>query len=95
MASRTALLVIDVQVCNFDEANPVFGGKDLLSTVEMLIAAARSANVPVIFIQHCGPEGGVDQIGSQGGKSIHASLHMREISSFRSTIPTRSRGRPF
>lgn len=50
-----ALLVIDVQVAMFDE--PVYRGEELLRTIGGLIAKARAANLPVIYVQHCtGPE---------------------------------------
>ncbi|MGD2166046.1 MAG: hypothetical protein PVH50_11025 [Anaerolineae bacterium] len=41
MNSDTALLVIDMQVCNFDEAAPIRGGSALPSKIENLIARAR------------------------------------------------------
>jgi nicotinamidase-related amidase len=55
MSNHTALLVIDVQVCNFEESDPVYGGSDLLSKIGGLIARARAAGVPVVYVQHRGP----------------------------------------
>ncbi len=50
-----ALLVIDVQVAMFDE--PVYRGEELLEKLGGLIAQARAANLPVLYVQHCsGPE---------------------------------------
>ena len=54
MAGDTALLVIDVQVGMFREANPVHRGKELLETLRGLIARARAGGVLVIYVQHSG-----------------------------------------
>jgi nicotinamidase-related amidase len=66
MANGIALLVVDMQVCNLQGESPCAGAEDLLSTVETLISKARSADCPVIYVQHCGPEGGVDENGTAG-----------------------------
>jgi len=73
MSSSTALLVIDVQACNFEEPEPVYRGDDLLSKIGALIAQARAAGVPIIYIQHCGPEGAIDQPGTPGWE-IHPAV---------------------
>lgn len=73
MSNNTALLVIDVQVCNFEESAPVYGGSDLLSKISGLIALARAAGVPVVYVQHCGPEGAVDEPGTPGWE-IHPAV---------------------
>ncbi|NWJ46783.1 MAG: cysteine hydrolase [Chloroflexi bacterium] len=53
MKTDTALLVIDVQVGMFsDPAYPPYQGEALLANLSILIEKARSAGVPVIFIQH-------------------------------------------
>lgn len=52
MRAKTALLVIDVQVGMFPEDYPVHDGDALLSRVSDLIAKARKADVPVIYVQH-------------------------------------------
>lgn len=72
MKGETALLVIDVQVGNF-ESEPVFGGSDLLTRIKTLITQARAAGVPVVYIQHCGPEGAIDQSGTPGWE-IHPAI---------------------
>jgi nicotinamidase-related amidase len=69
MSSSTALLVIDVQVCNFDESAPVYGSGGLLSKIRSLIAQARAAGLPVVYIQHCGPKGAIDEPGTPGWKT--------------------------
>ncbi|MGD2158041.1 MAG: cysteine hydrolase family protein [Anaerolineales bacterium] len=73
MNNRTALLIIDIQVCNFDEEPPVFGRRNLLAKVIALVAHARSASVPLIYIQHCGPEGAIDEPGTPGWE-IHPAI---------------------
>jgi nicotinamidase-related amidase len=73
MSNNTALLVIDVQVCNFEDSEPVYGGSDLLAKTSSLVARARAARVPVIYIQHYGPEGALDQPGTPGWE-IHPAI---------------------
>jgi nicotinamidase-related amidase len=74
MDENTVLLVIDVQVCNFEESAPVYRGDELLSKIDGLIAQARAAGMPVIYyIQHCGPEGAIDQPGTPGW-AIHPTI---------------------
>lgn len=50
----TALLVIDAQVNMFDPANPAFETDRMLRILNDLIARARTASVPVIFIRNNG-----------------------------------------
>lgn len=52
MSKNSAFLVIDVQEGMFDEAYPVYAGDLLLARIGVLIANARSREVPVIYIQH-------------------------------------------
>jgi len=66
MSNDTALLVIDVQVCNFEDAAPVYGGSDLPAKIGGLITRARAAGVPIVYVQHCGPQGAIDQPGTPG-----------------------------
>jgi nicotinamidase-related amidase len=73
MNSRTALLVIDVQLCNFEESPPVHRGSDLLSKIGALVAQARAVGVPIIYVQHCGSEGAIDQPGTPGWE-IHPAI---------------------
>ena len=63
---NTALLIIDMQVCNFEGSDPVYRGSDLLSTTRKLIEKARGAGALIMYIQHCGPEGAVDHPGAPG-----------------------------
>jgi nicotinamidase-related amidase len=57
MKANTALLVIDVQMGMYEESDPVYRGEALLETIGGLIAKARAAGVPVIYVQHSGSEG--------------------------------------
>jgi nicotinamidase-related amidase len=52
MGPDTALVVIDVQAGLFAEPEPVFQGADLLLHINHLLAKARSAGVPVVYLQH-------------------------------------------
>jgi nicotinamidase-related amidase len=52
MAENTALLVVDVQVDMFNEQDPVYEGARLLDRIGSLIAKARVAGVPVVYVQH-------------------------------------------
>src|SRR5258708_31747174 len=67
MSNDTALLVIDVQNGMFAEDDPVYQGSELLETIGDLLAKARAAQVPVIYIQHNGGPGDSPQPGSAGG----------------------------
>ncbi|KOP78782.1 cysteine hydrolase family protein [Cytobacillus solani] len=49
---KTALLIIDIQNAMFDESNPIYDGEQLLKNLQDLINKARTANVPVFFVQH-------------------------------------------
>ncbi|MFQ6087883.1 MAG: cysteine hydrolase family protein [Candidatus Methanofastidiosia archaeon] len=73
MSNNTALLVIDVQVCNFEDSSPVYRGSDLLSKISSLITRARVAGIPVVYVQHCSTEGAIDQLGTPGWE-IHPAI---------------------
>jgi nicotinamidase-related amidase len=55
----TALLVIDVQLGMFKSPiiPPAHDGESLLQRVSSLISRARSQQVPIFFVQHCGGKG--------------------------------------
>ena len=76
MTPREALLVIDVQVNQLDPAHPVAGGEVLLRRLRGLIARARDAQVPVVFVRHCGGPGDPDVRG-MGGWQLHPTLQPR------------------
>ncbi len=72
--NSTALLVIDVQEGMFTlEGVRIHDVDDFLSCVSDLIASARAAGVPVVYVQHCGPPGSPLERGSAGCE-IHASI---------------------
>lgn len=71
--TKPALLIIDVQNCMFDPAMPVYQHEKLLTNLRRLIAQARASNTPVIYIQHCGPEGAPHAPGLPGWE-IHPAI---------------------
>ena len=68
-----ALVLIDVQVGMFDPAGPVHAGDELLETLSDLVARARAARAPVVYVQHCGSAASGLEQGSPGW-SIHPRL---------------------
>jgi nicotinamidase-related amidase len=91
--SDTALLIIDVQLGMFEESDPVYRGDELLATINDLIARARDAGVPVIYVQHSGGDGHLLEPGSPGWP-IHPAIapargelivHKRHPDSFQET----------
>jgi nicotinamidase-related amidase len=68
-----ALLVIDVQMFGFGEDSPVHAGESLLANLCDLVARARAAGVPVIYVQHCGAEGELDELGAPAWE-IHPAI---------------------
>lgn len=77
MAS-SALLVIDVQNDLFAGPDPAHEGDAVLVRIADLAARARTAGVPVIYVQHDGEEGGeVVALGSHGWE-IHDAVRPQE-----------------
>ena len=62
----SALLVIDVQRNMFEGTPSVYRGVELLATLSALVARARAAGMPVIFVRNCGAVGDVDEPGTEG-----------------------------
>ena len=56
MENDVALLIIDVQMGMFADNDPVYRGDQLLATIGDLIASARAAGTPVVYVQHSGGE---------------------------------------
>ncbi|MBC6973144.1 cysteine hydrolase [Bacillus sp. Xin] len=54
---KKALLVIDVQEGMYTAGGPVFKGQELLETLQELIQKCRLHEIPVIYVQHNGPQG--------------------------------------
>lgn len=73
MSGKTALLVIDVQVSMFDESDPVYQGDALLTTIRTLIARAREAGVPVVYVRHGEGPGTPLERGTPGWQ-IHPAI---------------------
>ncbi len=73
---RTALLVIDLQRAMFETNPPIDGGGKLLDIVQGLIAGARRAAVPVVYVRHDGGAG--DELeGGTPGWQVHPALAPR------------------
>lgn len=49
--NRTAPLVIDVQVGQFEGSKPIYQGEETLSRIASLIARARTAQIPAVYLQ--------------------------------------------
>lgn len=77
MIQRTALLIVDAQVNQFDPAHPVADAAELLSRLESLVARARAADLPVLFVRNCGGDGEPDVLGTPGWE-IHPALRPME-----------------
>ena len=71
--NNKALLIIDMQTGNFLEQNPTCKGNDLLNKVKSLISKARTAGIPIVYVQHNGGSGDPDEYGTAGWK-IHPSI---------------------
>jgi len=65
---RVALLLIDLQTSVFKDPAipPVFDAATLLENARALIDAARSGEVPVVYVQHCGRAGDEFEEGRPG-----------------------------
>lgn len=71
--TKQALLIIDVQNCMFDPAAPVYNHEALLANLQRLIDRARASTTPVIYVQHCGPDGAPHAPGLPGWE-IHPAI---------------------
>ena len=74
MNKNRALLIIDMQSGNFSEKNPICKGNDLLNKVKSLISKARTASIPIVYVQHGGGKGDSDEYGTAGWKIHHQHL---------------------
>lgn len=63
---KTALLVVDVQHNMVDGPYAVPNAASFLERFERRIAQARELGQPVVFVQNDGPEGDIDEPGSDG-----------------------------
>ena len=71
--SDIVLLIIDMQVGNLSEANPVFKWNELLTKIKRLITKGRSAGISIIYVQNNGGSGEPDEYGTSGWE-IHPSI---------------------
>jgi len=71
--SDTALLIIDMQLGNFSEPDPIYKGDELLAKVKRLIAKARFAQTPIVYVQNNGSSGDPDEYGTPGWE-FHPSI---------------------
>jgi nicotinamidase-related amidase len=70
-ASKTALLVIDVQRALFTRPTPVYQDRQMIYTINNLVDLAHLYNFPVIYIQHSNQS--ILKEGSDGFK-LHPDL---------------------
>jgi nicotinamidase-related amidase len=61
-----ALMVIDAQVNMFDPAHAVHDATAVLGRLQALVAGARAAGRPVVFVRNCGNIGDPDVPGTPG-----------------------------
>jgi nicotinamidase-related amidase len=75
LSTQAALLVIDVQVGLIGE--PAYRGPEVLANIAALLARARAAGTPVIYMQHDGDSGGRLAPGAPGW-AIHTTVAPHE-----------------
>lgn len=74
---NTALLIIDMQLGNFQGPDPVHDREKLLSKVQCLIGRARDRGFPIFYIRNKGGRGDPDEIGTPGWE-IHPIILPKE-----------------
>ena len=72
MQTDRGLLVIDVQVGIIDGLR-AYRGREVLGQINSLLAKARAAKMPVIYVQHDGEAGHPLEVGSPGWQ-IHSAI---------------------
>lgn len=70
---KQALLIIDVQNNMFAPPTPVANHESLLVNLQTLLERARAATIPIVYVQHCGEKGDVDEPGTNGWE-IHPAI---------------------
>jgi nicotinamidase-related amidase len=78
MSRDTALVVIDVQVGMFEEPSPVYQGEQLLARIDSLLEKARSADIPIIYVQHGSERADHPLKIGTAGWSIHPAIAPRQ-----------------
>lgn len=74
--AKSAILVIDAQVGPFSFPPEMYRAEETLAAINRLTQIARSHSMPVIFIQHIGPEGSPMAPGSPAWQ-VHPALLAR------------------
>lgn len=77
MNRETALIVVDVQNGVVDWQDPAARGEEVLAHIGELLARARAARAPVLYVQHDGDEGGRLSPGTRGWE-IHPAVAPEE-----------------
>jgi nicotinamidase-related amidase len=73
MISKKCLLVIDVQLGMFNLSRPLYKSDSFLQNISNLIQKARSENIAIVYLQHCGSEKSPFKKGTIGW-NIHPSI---------------------
>ncbi|TRZ40480.1 isochorismatase family protein [Niallia circulans] len=73
--SKTALLIIDYQVVDFNRTEVLHNSEDLKNNIKSLVTRARKKNIPIFLTKHNGKLGSPSQKGLPGW-SIHPSLEL-------------------
>lgn len=71
-STKTALIIIDVQVGIIEGFN-AYRGREVLEQINKLLAKARASNTPIIYVQHDGEAGHPLEAGTQGWE-IHSDI---------------------
>ena len=71
-----ALIVVDLMLGIFDLPEELHRGEVFLANIELLVARARAARVPIVFVQHTGKEGS-PFAPDNPGRTIHPRVAPR------------------
>jgi nicotinamidase-related amidase len=74
MSNDTAVVIIDVQTSMFDPADPIYRGEELLATLNRLLAKARAAQIPILYVQHGNEKKGAPLELNTPGWQIHEAI---------------------
>lgn len=69
----TAVLILDMQMNMFADGDSVYKAKEVLQNIRLLLAKAREAQIPVIYLQNNGGEGEPDEPQTPGWH-IHQAI---------------------
>ena len=71
-----ALIVVDVMLLIFDLPEELHRPEAFLANIELLLARARAARLPIVFVQHIGAEGS-RMAPDAPGRTIHPRVAPR------------------